>query len=546
MDQVKKKKTKKPKETLIVNVSGIFNYSTKHLKDCKYPVVRYVAKKMQNWIVQTEEDATNWDLWWTDGAVYSDLLGRMQQYQKVNHFPGMYSLARKNHLGRNLMRMNKQFPQSYNYFPKTWLLPAELSDFRQNIGKNRTFILKPEASCQGKGIILVKDAENLTINEQYVAQTYLSKPYLIDGLKFDLRIYVLLAGCDPLRIYIYKEGLARFATETYQKPGKDNMDNICMHLTNYAVNKDNENFIFNETAEKMDIGHKRSMTSVFQLMRDKGEDVDKLWDLIKRMMIKTFCAVQPILAHQYKSCQPNNYSNNMCFEILGMDVILDHKLKPYLLEVNHSPSFTTDTPLDAQIKRNLISQTCTLMNLNMKAKQQIISEGKEALQQRVLTGKSVKISPEEKQKLLQLAQQARDDWENANMGNYEKVYPLQNMDDDYDKYMAYAYTLYQESTGANIKRQVKKQTQNEKTLPITLKQSYQTIKKDPSMISYLPSVSDSDQKQQPQFRQFSVQKQKTTIINKSIVQEQVEFKRQKIMSQGNFITPKLFSLQPMI
>lgn len=43
--------------------------------------------------------------------------------------------------------------------------------------------------------------------------------------------------------------------------------------------------------------------------------------------------------------------NNMCFEVLGMDVILDHKLKPYLLEVNHSPSFTTDTPLDAAIKR---------------------------------------------------------------------------------------------------------------------------------------------------------------------------------------------------
>jgi len=72
---------------------------------------------------------------------------------------------------------------------------------------------------------------------------------LIDGLKFDLRIYVLLAGCDPLRIYIYKEGLARFATEPYQRPMKDNLDNICMHLTNYAVNKDNDNFIFNESAE---------------------------------------------------------------------------------------------------------------------------------------------------------------------------------------------------------------------------------------------------------------------------------------------------------
>jgi tubulin polyglutamylase TTLL6/13 len=42
----------------------------------------------------------------------------------------MYSLARKNHLGRNLMRMAKEFPDSYKFFPKTWLLPAEYNDFK--------------------------------------------------------------------------------------------------------------------------------------------------------------------------------------------------------------------------------------------------------------------------------------------------------------------------------------------------------------------------------------------------------------------------------
>ena len=46
-----------------------------------------------------------------------------------------------------------------------------------------------------------------------MVQRYKHKPYLIDGLKFDLRIYVLVAGIDPLRIFVYEEGLARFATE---------------------------------------------------------------------------------------------------------------------------------------------------------------------------------------------------------------------------------------------------------------------------------------------------------------------------------------------
>jgi len=49
-----------------------------------------------------------------------------------------------------------------------------------------------------------------------------------------------------LRIYLYHEGLARFATEEYEAPGRHNMENVCMHLTNYAINKDNPNFEFND------------------------------------------------------------------------------------------------------------------------------------------------------------------------------------------------------------------------------------------------------------------------------------------------------------
>ena len=70
-----------------------------------------------------------------------------------------------------------------------------------------------------------------------MVQRYLHRPLLIEGLKFDLRIYVLLAGCDPLRIYLYEEGLTRLATVPYLPPKRENLDNLCMHLTNYAINK---------------------------------------------------------------------------------------------------------------------------------------------------------------------------------------------------------------------------------------------------------------------------------------------------------------------
>jgi tubulin polyglutamylase TTLL6/13 len=71
----------------------------------------------------------------------------------------------------------------------------------------------------------------------------MAKPYLIDNLKFDLRIYALVFGVDPLRVFVYQEGLARFATEEYVGPQKGNLENLFMHLTNYAIQKKSDAFV---------------------------------------------------------------------------------------------------------------------------------------------------------------------------------------------------------------------------------------------------------------------------------------------------------------
>ena len=230
-------------------------------------MVRYVGKKIYKWKLSYEPEG-EWDIMWTDNAVQPEQLAKMQPYQKINHFPGMYSLARKNNLGRHLMRMRKAFPDHYKFFPPTWLLPAEFGDFRSQFSKkgNKTFIIKPAASCQGKGIFLTRTWENVSTAEPQVAQRYIHKPFLIEGLKFDLRLYVLLAGCDPLKVFLFNDGLARFATESYIAPTAENLENVCMHLTNYAINKDNPNFMFNEKADAADVGHKRSLISVMKVI----------------------------------------------------------------------------------------------------------------------------------------------------------------------------------------------------------------------------------------------------------------------------------------
>jgi len=115
----------------------------------------------------------------------------------------------------NLMIMKSHFPNDYDFFPTTYNLPGDILEFRKEFKKAQpdTFIVKPSHDCQGRGIYLLNKFEQLKDpDSNVVAQTYIDNPFLIDNLKFDLRIYVLLYGINPLKIYLFDDGLARFAT----------------------------------------------------------------------------------------------------------------------------------------------------------------------------------------------------------------------------------------------------------------------------------------------------------------------------------------------
>lgn len=142
---------------------------------------------------------------------------------------------------------------------------------------------------------MTRKIEDLKPTDNLVVQKYIAKPHIIDGFKYDLRIYVYVVGMNPLRVYVYKDGLARFAAEKYEKPTDKNMKNLNVHLTNYAINKDHEDFIANEDAAKDDVGSKRSMKSVMEgIEHEEGEEIalrleEKIYDLI----IKSMCLSCP-------------------------------------------------------------------------------------------------------------------------------------------------------------------------------------------------------------------------------------------------------------
>lgn len=105
----------------------------------------------------------------------------------INHFPGMPNIARKNRMGQNLNKMLKLFPKEYSFYPKTWILPGEMVDFRQQFDSNgnsignKIYIIKPDAGCQGRGIFLTRTFDNVPTQENVVAQVYIKKPLLLDG-----------------------------------------------------------------------------------------------------------------------------------------------------------------------------------------------------------------------------------------------------------------------------------------------------------------------------------------------------------------------------
>ena len=116
---------------------------------------------------------------------------------------------------------------------------------------------------------------------------YVHNPLLINSHKFDLRVYVLVTSIEPLRIYVFKEGLARFATEAYNTTDKTNKYS---HLTNYSINKKNDKFVQNQTAEHDDFGYKWSLAALCKHLDNIGIDMDFLWSRIYDVIIKAFIA----------------------------------------------------------------------------------------------------------------------------------------------------------------------------------------------------------------------------------------------------------------
>ena len=272
--------------------------------------------------------SANWNLYWAAGIELSvsdwQSMGRSQ---RVNQFPMTRNLTRKHLMTRNLVKMQQiHGKRHFDFIPDSYVLPAELPQLREVFARGaaaaeQLWIVKPtDASC-GHGIFITDDLAEICeapLSEEfegsYIANLYIENPLLVDGLKFDLRVYVAVTSFDPLRVHVFRDGLARFATEPYSSD-RSNIDNPYVHLTNYSINKLNQNGFDDgaaapEQEEEGDApahtegegasiesdfarGTKRSIAAVFERLVRDGlvASTDELWASIDDIVVKSLLSV---------------------------------------------------------------------------------------------------------------------------------------------------------------------------------------------------------------------------------------------------------------
>ncbi|XP_011907844.1 PREDICTED: probable tubulin polyglutamylase TTLL9 isoform X1 [Cercocebus atys] len=306
-----------------------------------------VLRHRPGWVEVKDEG--EWDFYWCDVSWLRENFDHtyMDEHVRISHFRNHYELTRKNYMVKNLKRFRKQLEREAgkleaakcDFFPKTFEMPCEyhlfVEEFRKNPGI--TWIMKPDTRSSD-------DQKDDIPVENYVAQRYIENPYLIGGRKFDLRVYVLVMSYIPLRAWLYRDGFARFSNTRFTL---NSIDDQYVHLTNVAVQKTSPDYHPKKGCKWMLQRFRQYLAS-----KHGPEVVETLFRDIDNIFVKSLQSVQKVII-----------SDKHCFELYGYDILIDQDLKPWLLEVNASPSLTASSQEDYELKTCLLEDTLHVVDM---------------------------------------------------------------------------------------------------------------------------------------------------------------------------------------
>lgn len=297
------------------------------------PELSLVVQRLERagWEVTDQE---GWDLLWTAGEPTSDQLAGRTENSWVNHLPGIGVITRKDRLWLTtehhrflLARRGYEFPQTV---PTTYLMPpgwAQLQAAAQQ-DPGSAWIQKPRASARGVGISVLDDAANADSGPNWLVQRYV-RPHLLDGRKYSLRWYVLIASLDPLRAYVFDDGFAKLASHPFS--GAERSDRLA-HLTNPDVQAANPDLAV--SADNLTHG------GYARRLQDDGTDSDALFRDIRRLLGFVVAAAREPLSRAAWAGAGAGPAGH--FELLGFDILIDEDLRPWVAEVNLGPSLTVE------------------------------------------------------------------------------------------------------------------------------------------------------------------------------------------------------------
>ncbi|KAI9103831.1 tubulin-tyrosine ligase family-domain-containing protein [Phlyctochytrium arcticum] len=326
---------------------------------------------------ETEGDSMDWDFFWADVHWVHDQFDHVYlgEGQRINHFRNHYELTRKDLLVKNVKRMIKTIEKEYgkpeslkfDFLSPSYVLPGEHALFTEEFKRNpgSVWIMKPVGKAQGKGIFLInrmsqisgwrKDVrgnvrgEGEEGPEAYIVQRYIENPCLIGGKKFDIRIYVLVTSYYPLTVYLHRSGFCRFSATPFSMQAKD-ISNLFIHATNVAIQKHSPNYSSNRGCKWL----LRNL-KVYLVTRYGGKRVDELFTEMEASVVRSLMSVQKVMIN-----------DKHCFELYGYDILIDDNLKPWLLEVNASPSLTAETQFDYDLKHAMLSDCFDVVDLEKR------------------------------------------------------------------------------------------------------------------------------------------------------------------------------------
>ena len=287
-------------------------------------------------------------------------------YEKYNHFFNHSQMTRKDLLYKNFKRMNQNFPNDYNFMSETLQSPLDKELINKKFHnyiptKDNLWLIKPQGSTRGKGIKFLEDSRD--IHNYQIVTKYISNPHLINGKKYDLRIYLFVTGHRPLKIYIYDEGLARICSEEYNLD-ITNLKNLYIHLTNVAINKKNPHFKKNDISNEEETNI-WSLTKLKEYYKKEGKDFDKVFKKIQDIAIKSVIGISKTEIETEDFKTEYTINNENLFELYGMDILIDENMNAWLIEINLSPSLGAVGYYEEKLKSKLFTDMFNILGFKL-------------------------------------------------------------------------------------------------------------------------------------------------------------------------------------